>query len=265
MTLTFTILGCGSSMGVPRAALGWGACDPANPKNRRRRCSLLIERGSGDRRTSVLVDTSPDLREQLLATEVRSLDAVMFTHAHADHAHGIDDLRGIFIQRRQRINVYSDGPTAEELLTRFEYCFASPSGSEYPPMLNSHRIAAGTALNIEGEGGRITVLPVVQNHGSIATLGYRFGGLAYSCDINGLPDESVAALADLDVWIVDALRERPHPSHFSLSDALAWIERVKPKRAILTNLHADLDYEALRAKLPPHVEPAYDGLRIGLP
>ncbi len=265
MTLTFTILGCGSSMGVPRAGLGWGACDTGNPKNRRRRCSLLVERGAGERRTAVLVDTSPDLREQLLAAEVRSLDAVMFSHAHADHTHGIDDLRGIFIRQRRRIDVYADAPTADELLARFEYCFKSPAGSEYPPILNIHRIASGREIEVEGEGGRIAILSVVQNHGSINSLGYRFGGLAYSCDINGLPDESVAALAGLDVWIVDALRETPHPSHFSLTDALAWIERVKPKRAILTNLHADLDYDALRAKLPAHIEPAYDGLRVNLP
>jgi phosphoribosyl 1,2-cyclic phosphate phosphodiesterase len=266
MTLKFTILGCGSSMGVPRVALGWGACDPKNPKNRRRRCSLLVERSDdGAGRTRVLVDTSPDLRQQLLDAGVGSLDAVMFTHAHADHTHGIDDLRPLFIQARRRVDVYLDEGTARGVEKKFGYCFEAPPGSEYPAILRGHRIAAGTAVSIQGEGGDIGVLPVLQDHGDIHSLGFRFGTLAYSCDIGGLPDGSVAALAGLDVWIVDALREAPHPSHFSLQDALAWIERIKPKRAILTNLHADLDYEALQAKLPPHVEPAYDGMQISVP
>lgn len=261
MTLTFTILGCGSSMGVPRAALGWGACDPNNPKNRRRRCSLLVERSNGEGRTSVLVDTSPDLREQLLSADVKSIDAVFFTHGHADHTHGIDDLRPLFIQARRRVDVYLDNSTGSALEKKFSYCFESPAGSEYPAILQSRRMAPGEPVTIAGAGGPITVLPVLQVHGDIHSLGFRFGGLGYSCDINGLPEESVAAFAGLEVWIVDALRYTPHPSHFSLDDALGWIARVKPKRAILTNLHSDLDYEALRAKLPAGIEPAYDGLR----
>jgi phosphoribosyl 1,2-cyclic phosphate phosphodiesterase len=264
MSLTFTILGCGSSMGVPRVALGWGACDPANPRNRRRRCSLLVERGGGGRSTRVLVDTSPDLREQLLDADVHSLDAVFFTHAHADHTHGIDDLRPLFVRARRPVDVYLDDTTARGVQEKFRYCFETPPGSEYPAIVSAHRIMAGRQLAIEGEGGPIDVLPVLQDHGDIPSLGFRFGGLAYSCDINGLPEESIAALAGLDVWIVDALRETPHPSHFSVSDALTWIERVKPKRAILTNLHAELDYEVLRARLPANVEPAYDGMRIEL-
>jgi phosphoribosyl 1,2-cyclic phosphate phosphodiesterase len=266
MTLTFTILGCGSSMGVPRVALGWGACDPKNPKNRRRRCSLLAARDNGGAgRTQVLVDTSPDLREQLLAADVRALDAVMFTHAHADHTHGIDDLRPLFINARRRVDVYLDDVTARAVKGKFGYCFETPPGSEYPAILTAHRLAPGTPVNVPGEGGDIEVLPVLQEHGDIGSLGFRIGRLAYSCDISGLPDGSLDALTGLDVWIVDALREAPHPSHFSLADALTWIARLKPKRAILTNLHSDLDYEALRAKLPPHVEPAYDGMQIGLP
>jgi phosphoribosyl 1,2-cyclic phosphate phosphodiesterase len=265
MTLTFTILGCGSSMGVPRAALGWGACDPNNPKNRRRRCSLLVERGNGDTgRTRVLVDTSPDLREQLLAADVRALDAVLFTHAHADHTHGIDDLRPLFIAARRRVDVYLDDGTSREVRQKFGYCFETPPGSEYPAIVQSHRAVAGDPIIVNGAGGTITALPVLQEHGDIPSLGYRFGGLGYSCDINGLPDASLEAFSDLEVWILDALRYAPHPSHFSLDDALHWIERLKPKRAILTNLHSDLDYEALRAKLPPHVEPAYDGLTLAL-
>jgi phosphoribosyl 1,2-cyclic phosphate phosphodiesterase len=265
MTLTFTILGCGSSMGVPRAALGWGACDPNNPKNRRRRCSLLVERTDGDTGcTRVLVDTSPDLREQLLAADVHALDAVMFTHAHADHTHGIDDLRPLFIAARRRVDVYLDDATGREVRQKFGYCFETPPGSEYPAIVQGHRAVAGDRIIVNGAGGTISVLPVLQQHGDIPSLGYRFGGLGYSCDINGLPDASLEAFSGLDVWILDALRYAPHPSHFSLDDALRWIERLKPKRAILTNLHSDLDYEALRAKLPPHVEPAYDGLKLAL-
>jgi len=264
MTLNFTILGCGSSAGVPRPALGWGACDPTNPKNRRRRTSLLVERHGSGGLTRVLVDTSPDLREQLIDAEVDWLDAVLYTHEHADHTHGIDDLRSLFIKRRRRIDVYLDERTAETMHGRFGYCFVSPPGSEYPPILSEYRLAAGEPIAIVGEGGMITALPIRQEHGDIASFGFRFGGLAYSCDLSNMPPESVAALAGVDTWIVDALRYRPHPSHFSVADALAWIERIKPRRAILTNLHADLDYEGLRRELPPHVEPAFDGLSFSL-
>ena len=264
MTLKFTILGCGSSGGVPRPALGWGDCDPENPKNRRRRTSLLVERRSATGVTRVLVDTSPDLREQLLDAEVDWLDGVLYTHEHADHTHGIDDLRALFMKRRRRVDVYLDDKTAAMMMARFGYCFVSPPGSEYPPILTEHRLTAGTAVVIDGEGGPITVQPYRQEHGDIPSLGFRFGNLAYSCDLSDLPPESVAALAGLDVWIVDALRYRPHPSHFSLEDALRWIERIKPRRAILTNLHSDLDYEVLRGKLPVHVVPAFDGMSFAV-
>ena len=264
MMLKFTILGCGSSGGVPRAALGWGDCNPQNPKNRRRRTSLLVERRAASGITRVLVDTSPDLREQLLDAEVDWLDAVFYTHAHADHTHGIDDLRSLVIKHRRRVDVYLDEPTGRALHARFGYCFRSPPGSEYPPIVTEHRLAAGRPVTVEGEGGTVTALPFLQEHGSIASVGFRFGALAYSCDLSGLPAESIAALKGVDVWVVDALRYRPHPSHFSVDDALAWIGRIKPARAILTNLHSDLDYDALRARVPRHVEPAYDGLTIEL-
>jgi phosphoribosyl 1,2-cyclic phosphate phosphodiesterase len=262
MTLKVTILGCGSSGGVPRPALGWGVCDPSNPKNRRRRTSLLVERRNGTGVSRVLVDTSPDLREQLIDAEVDWLDAVLYTHEHADHTHGIDDLRALFIKRRRRIDVYLDEATATTMRTRFAYCFQSPPGSEYPPIVNEHRLAPGQTVTVNGDGGSIRALPILQHHGDIASLGFRFGALAYSCDLSGMPAASAAALAGLDVWIVDALRYRPHPSHFSVEDALAWIAEVKPRRAILTNLHADLDYDELKGKLPAHVEPAFDGLTI---
>ncbi len=264
MTLKFTILGCGSSMGVPRVALGWGACDPSNPKNRRRRCSLLVSREGPGGATRVLVDCSPDLRQQLLTAQVEHLDAVLITHEHADHTHGIDDLRGIFVRHRRRVDIYLDGPTSEILRARFSYCFSTPPGSEYPPILTEHRLVAGTPVVIEGKGGPIEVLPLLQEHGDIASLGFRFGGVAYSADIKALPAASVALMAGLDVWIVDALRITPHPSHMNLAEALDWIARIKPKRAILTNLHADLDYEALRRQMPAGVEPAFDGLQFQL-
>jgi phosphoribosyl 1,2-cyclic phosphate phosphodiesterase len=265
MSMRFTILGCGSSMGVPRVALGWGACDPNNPKNRRRRCSLLVERfGSDGKKTTVLVDCSPDLREQLLGAEIDNLDAVLITHDHADHTHGIDDLRGIFVRNRRPLDVYMDDAHGAIVQRRFNYVFHRQPGSDYPVMASAKRLIAGNPLSIEGEGGAISVLPVLQEHGDITSLGFRFGNFAYSCDVKALPPDSIAALAGLDVWIVDALRIAPHPSHMNLVEALGWIERLRPKRAILTNLHTDLDYEALRGQLPAGVEPAYDGLRLEL-
>ncbi len=260
MTMKFTILGCGSSGGVPRPALGWGDCDPNNPKNRRRRTSLLVERYGGGGVTRVMVDTSPDLREQLLDAGVDWLDAVLYTHEHADHTHGIDDLRALFIKQRQLIDVYMDAPTSRSIHRRFGYCFNSPPGSEDPPILREHPLTAGHHLTIEWKGGPITVLPCLQEHGDIPSLGFRFANIGYSCDLSGIPAETAAALTNLEVWIVDALRYRPHPSHFSLADALGWIERLKPQRAILTNLHSDLDYDVLRKELPPNVEPAFDGM-----
>jgi phosphoribosyl 1,2-cyclic phosphate phosphodiesterase len=264
MALKFTILGCGSSGGVPRPGLGWGACNPGNPKNRRRRTSLLVERRNGVGITRVLVDTSPDLREQLLDAEVDGLEAVLYTHEHADHTHGIDDLRALFLHRHKRVPVYLDEHTAQVMHQRFGYCFVAPPGSEYPPIVRENRLVAGQAVTVEGAGGDITALPLLQDHGDISSLGFRFGRLAYSCDLIRLPAESLAALAGLDVWIVDALRYRPHPSHLSVDETLALIEVLKPRRAILTNLHSELDYDELRARLPPHVEPAYDGLSLEL-
>jgi len=263
MSLTFTILGCGSSMGVPRVALGWGNCDPNNPKNRRRRCSLLVERANAQGQvTRVLVDCTPDLRMQLLDAEVDWLDGVLITHDHADHIHGIDDLRPLFVHKRHRVPVYVDEPTSHVIHARFGYCFTSPPGSGYPPILDERRLMPGELVKIDGPGGPIEALPVLQQHGDIPSLGFRFGNVAYSADIKGLPEQSLSLMAGLDVWIVDALRRTLHPSHMNLDEALAWIDRIKPKRAILTNLHADLDYEQLRTVLPPHIEPAYDGMRL---
>jgi phosphoribosyl 1,2-cyclic phosphate phosphodiesterase len=264
MTLKFTILGCGSSAGVPRPALGWGACDPNNPKNRRRRTSLLVERRDGAGVTRVLIDTSPDLREQLIDADVDWLDGVFYSHEHADHTHGIDDLRSLFIKRRRKLDLYMDARTANVMRERFGYCFQAPLGSEYPPMATELLLKHGAPVTVTGQGGSITALPLLQEHGDIPSHAFRFGTFAYSCDLSGMPPETAAALTDLDVWVVDALRYRPHPSHFSVTDALAWIERLKPKRAILTNLHADLDYDILRKELPPDVEPGFDGMTLSL-
>lgn len=260
--LDFTILGCGSSAGVPRVGGGWGACDPNNPKNRRRRCSLLVERRGQSGTTRILVDTSPDLREQLLDARVDRLDAVFYTHGHADHTHGIDDLRALAIHQRRRVDVYLDGPTSKDLRAKFAYCFETPTGSSYPPILNEHRLRPGEAVSIDGPGGSIIALPLLQEHGDITSLGFRFGGLAYSCDLNGLPEASAAALCDLDLWIVDVLRYTPHPSHWCLGETLDWIARLRPRRAVVTNLHVDLDYATLAAQLPAGAEPAYDGMRL---
>ncbi len=262
MTLRLTILGCGSSGGVPRIGPMWGQCDPANPKNRRRRCSVLVERRSGAGTTTALIDTSPDLREQLLSVRADHLDGVLFTHDHADHTHGIDDLRMVAYAMKRRIDCYFDAETRDSLVARFAYCFDQKEGSEYKPILRGHHITDGAPVRISGSSGVLEAIPVPQRHGDIASLGFRFGDIAYSPDISDLPDSSIPLLEGLDVWIVDALRYTSHPSHFSVKQALAWIERLKPKRAILTHMTTDLDYATLKRELPPHIEPAYDGMVV---
>lgn len=260
MSLKVTILGCGTSGGIPRVGNIWGACDPTNPKNQRRRCSLLVQREDAGGTTNVLVDTSPDCRAQMLDAGVGLLDGVLYTHDHADHTHGIDDLRVVAYNGHRRVEVYADKATVQLLRQRFDYCFETPMGSDYPAILLGHEIAPGAIAHFEGLGGVIEALAFRQIHGRGETLGFRFGGLAYSPDVSDLPEESLEHLQDLDVWIIDALRYTSHPSHFSVSEALVWIERMKPKRAILTHMHIDLDYAALRGELPPGVEPAYDGM-----
>jgi phosphoribosyl 1,2-cyclic phosphate phosphodiesterase len=262
MSLVVTILGCGSSTGVPRVGAGWGACDPAEPKNRRRRCSILVERIGPEGSTTVLVDTSPDLRQQLLDAEVTRLDAVLFTHDHADHTHGIDDLRPLVLHMRRRIPAYADATTATVLQARFGYCFATPPGSNYPPILDEHRIVVPQPVAIEGPGGAVEARPFLMIHGPTDAIGFRFGDVAYAPDVSRMPTESVEALRGLDVLVVDALRYTPHPTHFSVTDALALIAEVRPRRAVLTNLHSDIDYETLRGELPDGVLPAFDGMQI---
>jgi len=264
-TLRFTILGCGSSGGVPRLGgpgnLGdWGDCDPTNPKNRRRRCSMLVERQTEAGTTRVLIDTSPDMRDQLLDAGVGSLDAVVYTHSHADHMHGIDDLRQIVFNTRQRLAVWADGPTQEALLSRFGYAFIQPEGSPYPPILDLHTLNG--PVTVTAAGGPVTLTPFRAEHGSMDALGFRIGPLAYLPDAVDIPADSWPHLDGLDCWVVDALRRRPHPTHAHLALTLEWIARARPARAVLTNMHNDLDYATLAAELSPHITPAYDGLVV---
>lgn len=265
MTLTVTILGCGSSGGVPRVGQGWGACDPSNPKNRRRRCSILVSCATGAGVTNVLVDTSPDLREQLLDAEVTHLDAILYSHPHADHTHGVDDVRGLVLGGGKRIPAYLDEPTSQAMTKKFGYIFETPQGSFYPPLLIERRIHAGRAITVSGAGGVIEATPFRLDHGDMDALGFRIGDLAYTPDLHAVPDESFRFLENLDVWIIDALRHKRHGSHLTVERALELIERFAPRRAILTDLHVDLDYDALTKLLPAHVTPAYDGMRVELP
>ncbi len=262
MSFTARILGCGSSGGVPRIGNNWGDCDPANPKNRRSRCSLLVTRTEEVGKTCVLIDTSPDVREQLLLAECNQIDSVVYTHDHADQSHGIDDLRALALIQRARVPIWADTSTRETLTTRFGYCFQAPEGSPYPPILEMHAMDVPNPIVVDGPGGTIAAHPFKVEHGATPTLGFRIGNLAYTPDLNSIPEESLSALEGLDCWIVDALRRTPHPTHLSLDETLSWIERVKPKRAVVTNMHIDLDYETLRAELPENVVPAYDGLEI---
>jgi phosphoribosyl 1,2-cyclic phosphate phosphodiesterase len=262
MTLSATILGCGSSGGVPRIGNDWGACDPADPRNYRRRCSLLLVKTGEGGSTRVIIDTSPDFREQALRAGLSSIDGVWYTHDHADHTHGIDELRGFYLRQRRRIPVWADGDTLEILRQRFAYCFHTAPGSEYPPVLEAHLLRPGDEVATAGAGGTITGTSFIVSHGNVAALGYRIAGLAYTPDLNGIPESSLHALEGLDCWIVDALRRTPHPSHFHLDETLRWIERMKPKSAIITNLHNDMDFATLVSELPSHVRPAYDGLQV---
>lgn len=251
-----TILGCGGSSGVPLIGNVWGNADPTNPRNRRRRPSILVETAS----TRILVDTGPDLREQLVDAGVQHLDAVLYTHAHADHAHGIDDLRAVNWLTGKPVDVHADADTLAILGQRFDYCFKPlpPGGNVYArPVLVPHVIDGPFSI------GNIDIQPFVQDHGYSDSLGFRFGRIAYSTDVVRLSDEAFAILEGVETWIVDCVRlDPPHPVHAHWKITRGWIERLKPKRAILTHMNHLMDYDSLCRMLPPGVEPAYDGMVI---
>ena len=258
--LRFTILGCGSSGGVPRLGGLWGACDPTDPRNHRRRCSLLVEREDREGVTRVLIDTSPDLRSQLLDAGVGLLDAVIYTHEHADHVHGLDDLRMIVFNRRRRLPVWASPETQTALMGRFAYAFVQPEGSAYPPILDLHTLRG--PVEIAGAGGTIRFAPFAVDHGGIDALGFRIGPLVYLPDVLRMSDEAWAALEGADTWVVDALRYTPHPTHSHLGQTLEWIRRAGVRRGVLTNMHVDLDFATVAAETPENVDPAHDGMVI---
>lgn len=257
--LKFTILGCGSSGGVPRIGGVWGDCDPSNPRNLRTRCSLLVERFEGGGATRILIDTSPDMRAQLIREGVPGLDAVLFTHSHADHVNGLDDLRQIVFLTGRRVPVWADGATQDALMSRFAYVFVQPEGSSYPAICDLHTIRG--PVTVEGAGGAVTLDPFDVNHGDIDALGFRIGGLAYLPDALSIPEPVWDShLGGLDCWIVDALRRKPHPTHAHLALTLEWLARARPRHGILTNMHVDMDHAAVEAETPAHVSAAYDGM-----
>ncbi|MEM9602670.1 MAG: MBL fold metallo-hydrolase [Pseudomonadota bacterium] len=264
--LRFTLLGTGSSGGVPRIGNDWGACDPTEPRNRRRRCALLMTREADDgARTTVLVDAGCDMREQLIDARVERLDGVVITHAHADHIFGLDDLRQVKIRMRECVDVYLDDATSERVMQAFDYCFRQPEGSSYPPICIEHRIEADNPFEVDGAGGPLSIRPLQVEHGDIHALGVRVGDFAYVPDIKTvLRASSRAALSGLEVLVLDALRRAPHPSHLNVEEALALIDELRPRRTVLTNMHTDLDYATLSAELPDGIEVGFDGLEIVL-
>ena len=259
----FTLLGCGSSPGVPRINGDWGACDPANPKNRRTRAAFLVEQFGPDGSTVVAIDTGPDFRQQVIAAGVTHIDAVLYTHAHADHLHGIDDLRGFYIGKRRRVPIHADPFTMQRIRQGFGYCLETPPGSNYPPIVEPHLIEdLDQPIVIDGDGGPIPFHPHLQVHGDIFSLGFRIGDVAYCSDVSDFPEESIGKLTGLDTLIIDTLQYTFHPSHLSLEQSLHWIERFQPKRAILTHMHTPLDYDTVMRETPDHVVPAYDMMQF---
>jgi len=306
--MKITILGCGGAGGVPLIGNNWGACDPAEPRNRRTRVSLLVEEGAvaaqrsaeqsrqeaavaaqrsaepsrsdieegasphnpvipakagipfGLNPQTLLFDTSPDMREQLLRADVKDISAIFYTHAHADHAHGIDNIRSVNWLTGKAMPLYADDKTLTELRALFPYIFDQPPTTNKftRPTIEPHAFTFGETLSF----GSMKVTPFAQEHGSSHSTGYRINDFAYSTDASLLDDKAFEILRGVKVWIVGAVRERPHPTHANIDMALEWIARVAPERAYLTHMNESLDYATLKAKLPAGVEPAYDGLQI---
>lgn len=269
-SLALTLMGTGSSGGVPRVGNVWGACDPDEPRNRRRRCALLIESvqsqaDGSDQKTTVVVDAGADLREQLLTADVRSIEGVVLTHSHADHIFGLDDLRQMAINLRRSIDVWIDEPTRIQVMKAFGYCFHQAEGSSYPAFCTEQTLKPHQPFTIDGPGGPVPINTLVAEHGDINALGIRINDAVYLPDMKRVSHpESVQMLSDVQVLIVDALRYNLHPSHMNLEECLAFIEMVNPERAILTNMHGDLDFKTVKKMLPSGVEPGFDGLRIQL-
>lgn len=258
--MRITLLGSGPSSGVPDIPHGWGACDPDNPKNRRLRQSILVEQNE----TRLLVDTSPDLRQQLLAAGVRRIDALLYTHAHADHFHGVDDLRGLNRAMDADIEAYADAGTIATMNERFGYATApldEKANIYYKPMLNMHEIAPGDAFALGG----VPITVFDQDHGFSRTLGFRFGDVGYSTDVVDLPEESFAALDGVRLWILSCFQWQPHVTHVHVDKAVEWIERVGPEQAVLTHLSSRIDYAELDRYTPDTISPAFDGLMIDVP
>lgn len=257
--MKITILGCGAAPGVPSVSTGWGRCDPANPKNRRRRASILVEEGG----KTLLIDTSPDLRDQLLDAGVRHLDGVLFTHAHADHIHGLDELREVNRAMRAPIPVYGTAETLEVLEHRFEYAFQGiPEGKPiFRPWLLANVIESDQAFSVAG----VPVRAFLQDHGYGTTIGYRFANAAYSTDLIDLPATSRDIVRGAKLWIVGALQEAPHPTHASLQQVLGWVKDLAPARTVITHMSNDLDYDTLVSHLlPVGVTPGFDGFSIDI-
>ena len=260
----FTVLGCASSPGVPRINGDWGACDPGNPKNRRTRAAFMVQQTAPDGgTTTVVIDTGPDFREQMISAKVQTIDAVFYTHAHADHLHGIDDLRVYFVIQKNRIPIYADPTTMARIREGFDYCLQTPKGSNYPPIVEPRIIEEmDRDIVIDGAGGPITFKPHMQVHGDTHSLGFRIGDLAYCTDVSDFPPETPPKLTGLDMLVIDTLQYRFHPSHLSLEQSLDWIARIAPKRAVLTHMHIPLDYDTVMRETPDHIEPAYDQMHI---
>lgn len=262
------ILGCGSSGGVPRADGDWGSCNRENPRNRRRRCSILLEKAPDltalehGKSTRILVDTSPDLREQLIDAGSPVPDAIVYTHAHADQAHGIDDIRAIVYRHQARIPAYMNASTRSDLFKRFGYIFETPPGSGYPPLLDAQALPERATVRIDGAGGAVELQTFPVEHGNVVCAGLRFGPVAYTPDVSAIDQAGFEVLERVPLWILDALREKPHPTHTHVGQSLDWLEKVRARYGILTNLHIDLDYDALSDRCPENVEPAFDGLEV---
>jgi phosphoribosyl 1,2-cyclic phosphate phosphodiesterase len=267
--LRITLLGCGSSGGVPRVDGDWGDCDPAEPKNYRTRCSLLVERAESlsaladnTQITRLVIDTSPDFRFQMLREHVAGLDGVAFTHDHADQSHGIDDLRAIVYRRRARLLAYMADFTYEALFARFGYIFETPPGSGYPPILEPVVLPEDAPFSVEGAGGRIEARFFTVDHGSTPCSGVRVGPMAYTPDVKDMPASAFDAISGISLWIADALRDKPHPSHSHLDQTIGWLKRAGAAHGVLTNMHIDMDYRTVLARCPDGVRPGYDGLKI---